>query len=121
VPALAILTAIRALAGRALSFLGKLNLWQVLLVAALLFAGSQTLRLKAEQGHSAKVEQQLSKAVSELKRIASAKDTQRTVTKTNIVTVTKTIHDADRRAKVVEAAPLPGNCQTPPEVLSADL
>jgi hypothetical protein len=56
-----------------------------------------------------------------LERITSAKDTQRTVTKTNIVTVTKTIHDADGRAKVVEAAPLPGQCRTPQEVRDADI
>jgi hypothetical protein len=62
---------VRAILGRALSFLGKLNLWQVLLIAALLFAGIQTLRLKAEQRHSAKVEHQLSKAVGELNRISA--------------------------------------------------
>jgi hypothetical protein len=121
VPALAILTAIRALAGRALSFLGRLNIWQLGCIALALFAGVQTLRLAAETRHSHKVEAQLAKSLGELKRITSAKDTQRTITKTNIVTVTKTIHDADGRAKVVEAAPLPGNCRTPKEVLSADL
>jgi hypothetical protein len=115
---------VRALLGRALSFLGSLNVWQILLIVALLFGGIQTLRLKAEHRHSAKVEQQLSKAVGELNRITSAKDTQRTVTKTNIVTVTKLVHDADGRAKKVEAQPIPPTqCHgvTPSGVLQADV
>jgi hypothetical protein len=101
--------------------LGKLNGYQIAIIALALFAGIQTLRVSAEKRHSAKVEQQLAKSVTELNRLTSAKNQQHTITKTNIVTVTKRIHDAEGRAKIVETAPLPGRCQTPPEVLGADL
>jgi hypothetical protein len=86
-----------------------------------LFAGIQTLRVSAEKRHSAKVEQQLAKSVTELNRLTSAKNQQHTITKTNIVTVTKRIHDAEGRAKIVETAPLPGQCRTPQEVRDADI
>lgn len=57
--------ALALLAKRALSTivdtLGKLNLWQLLLIASLLLAGVQTLRLHAEQRHSGKLQAQLTK------------------------------------------------------------
>jgi hypothetical protein len=62
--ALAIWAAIQRIGAGALSFLGKLNIWQALLIAALLVAGVQTIRLKSEQRHSGKVETQLSKCVA---------------------------------------------------------
>jgi hypothetical protein len=119
--ALAIWAAIQRLAFGALVFLGKLNGYQIAIIALALFAGIQTLRVSAEKRHSAKVEQQLAKSVAELNRLTSAKNTQHTITKTNIVTVTKRIHDAEGRAKIVETAPLPGQCRTPPEIMGADL
>jgi hypothetical protein len=119
--ALAIWAAIQRIGASALSFLGKLNIWQLLLIAALLVAGVQTVRVHAEQRHSAKLQTQVSKLAEQLKGISAKRDTQKTITKTNIVTVTKTIHDADGKAKQVETAPLPGNCKTPKEVLNADI
>jgi uncharacterized membrane protein len=116
-----ILLALRAFAGRALSFLGRLNGYQIAIIALALFAGIQTLRVSAEKRHSAKVEQQLAKSITELNRLTSAKNQQHTITKTNIVTVTKRIHDAEGRAKIVETAPLPGQCRTPQEVRDADI
>jgi hypothetical protein len=101
--------------------LGRLNGYQIAIIALALFAGIQTIRVSAEKRHSAKVEQQLVKSVAELNRITSTKNTQHTITKTNIVTVTKRIHDAEGRAKIVETAPLPGNCKTPDAVRQADL
>jgi hypothetical protein len=60
---------IRAILGRALSFLGKLNLWQLGCIALALFAGVQTLRLAAETRHSHKVEAQAQKLSQELLQI----------------------------------------------------
>lgn len=57
----------------------------------------------------------------QLDSISTAKNTQKTVTQTRIEQVTKVIHDADQRAKVVETAPPAPNCKTKPEVLQADL
>lgn len=79
------------------------------------------LALHVERVHAHKLERRVTELSATLKRITTAKDTQHTVTKTNIVTVTKTIHDADGKARKVETAPLPGNCRTPSAVLQADL
>jgi outer membrane murein-binding lipoprotein Lpp len=68
--ALAIWAAIQRIGAGALSFLGKLNIWQLLLIAALLVAGVQTIRLKSEQRHSAKLQTQVSKLAQELNRIS---------------------------------------------------
>jgi uncharacterized phage protein gp47/JayE len=69
------LLVVRAILGRALSFLGKLNLWQLGCIALALFAGVQTLRLAAETRHSHKVEAQLAKsgAARHADRLAYAK------------------------------------------------
>jgi hypothetical protein len=81
----------------------------------------QTVRVKSEQRHSAKVEKQLSKATDELNRISSKRDTQKQTTGENIKVVVRTIHDAEGRAKVVETAPAAPNCKTNQSVLGADL
>lgn len=69
--------------------------------------------LQAEKAHSAKVAKRAEYYRSELNRISTAKDTQKTVTKERIVVVEKSRRVADKVAKQVEAAPLPGNCATP--------
>jgi hypothetical protein len=78
--------------------------------------------------HSAKVEKQLSASVAQVKQlnasleaISTKKNEQQVITKTNIVTVTKTIHDAEKKAEVVEKAPPAPGCKTKPEILGADL
>jgi hypothetical protein len=43
------------------SFLGSLNVWQLLCIGLALFAGLQTIRVSGEKRHSAKVETQLAK------------------------------------------------------------
>lgn len=102
--------------------ISKLNPWQFLLIVALLFAGLQTLRLKAEQRHGAKVEAQLLKATSQLEKLsAQSKSQQKEVTKVvdHYVTVTKPV--VKREVEKIEAAPLKPGCQTPDLVMSADL
>jgi hypothetical protein len=103
------------------TFLGSLNVWQLLCIGLALFAGLQTIRLHAEQRHATKVEAQLSKVVEKLNAISSKRDQQKQETAGRIKVVTRTIHDAEGRAEKVEKAPLPGLCKTPSEVLSADL
>lgn len=63
-PALAIWAAVQRMGAGAMSFLGKLNVWQLLLIASLLIGGVQTLRLHSEQRHNVKLEAQLSKEVA---------------------------------------------------------
>jgi hypothetical protein len=56
-----------------------------------------------------------------LQGITTAKNDQAAATKDRIVTVTRIVHDAEGRAKVVESAPLLGSCKTPPAIMGADL
>lgn len=79
------------------------------------------IALKVERAHSAKQATQIAKLVAQLDAISTKKNEQKAETQTRIVTVTKTIYDADGRAKVIEAEPLPGECKTPPAVMKADL
>ena len=61
---------------------------------------------------------------NELERVSSAKNEQQIVTRDNVKVVTRVIHDADGRAKVVEQAPIPPtDCHgvTPSGVLQADV
>jgi hypothetical protein len=58
---------------------------------------------------------------AQLDAISSKRDVQRQVTRDNIKVVTRVIHDAEDRARVVETAPVPQGCVTKPEVLQADL
>jgi hypothetical protein len=57
----------------------------------------------------------------QLDSISTKRNEQAVQTKTRIVSVIKTIHDADERAKVVEQAAPAKDCKTKPEVLQADL
>jgi hypothetical protein len=103
------------------AWLGSLNIWQLACIGLALFAGIQTLRLGAEQRHSAKVENQLGKAVAELKRISSIKAEQRISTREKIKVVLQKQAEANHEAEKIEHAPLPGQCRTPKEVLDADI
>jgi hypothetical protein len=78
--------------------------------------------------HAAHLEKQLSDALKarddykrQLDSISNRRDTQKQATEQNLRTVTRTVHDADERAKQVETAPPPGNCKTAKQVLDADV
>lgn len=61
---------------------------------------------------------------AQLDALSSKKNEQKIQTQTRIVSVTRTIHDADERAKKIETAPIaPTSCHgaTPKVVLGADL
>jgi hypothetical protein len=68
-----------------------------------------------------KLEQRVVSLSGELQKISAAKNKQQVVTKETVKVVTKLVHDADGRAKVVEDAPPANDCKTKPEVLQADL
>jgi hypothetical protein len=115
------LLALKLFAGNALRFLGSLNVWQLLCIVLLAFAGLQTLRLHSEQRHARKLEAQVSKLSGELQRISTTRNNQRVVTEKNVTHAREIVKQADERARKVESAPLKPNCQTPDAVLSADL
>lgn len=79
------------------------------------------IALKVERVHTVKQAAQIVKLNAELQRITTAKNEQRSETAERIKVVTRTIHDADGKARVVEQAPLPGQCRSPSAVLQADL
>jgi hypothetical protein len=59
---------------------------------------------------------------AEMRKLESSKkDEQKATTAERIKVVTRTIHDADERAKVVEKALPPGDCKTNAQVMGADL
>jgi hypothetical protein len=79
------------------------------------------IALKVERVHTAKQAAQIVKLNAELQRITTAKNEQRAETTERLEVVTRTIHDADGKAKAVEQAPLPGQCRSPSEIMRADL
>jgi hypothetical protein len=108
-----------------MSFLNKLSLWQGLLGIALIFWAVDHVSCHR---HAAHLEKQLSSAITarddykrQLDSISTKRNEQAVQTKTRIVSVIKTVHDADERAKVVEQAPPAPGCKTKPEVLNADV
>lgn len=104
---------IKAFAGRALAVLGRLNVWQLLLIVMTAFAALQSVRLASEQRHARKVEAQLAKAADALNRITTARNEQR---RTSETTVTRVIQGQDRVRTIVKTihdAPNPPDCKTP--------
>src|SRR5690349_21841112 len=128
---LAAWTLLKSGAGSLFAFLRSLNGWQLLCIALALFGIVQTIRVKAEERHSAKVETQLTAAIKarddykgQLDAISTKRNEQQQTTSRNIVTVTRTIRDADKQAQKVETPPLPKtDCHgtTPQEVRDADV
>jgi hypothetical protein len=120
--------ALAAFGKAALSWLSKRSLGEIAGIAAVLAFAVMILVHLADKRENGKLETQLASAVSardnykhQLDALSSKKNEQAVVTKTNIVTVTRTIHDADEQAKKVETAPVAPNCGTPKLVLDADI
>lgn len=111
----------KSLFGSVVGWLSRLSFAQVALLVLALFAGLQTIRVSAEKRHSAKLQTQIEKVSAELKRISAAKNEQKIITRDRIVIAERKAKDADGVAKKIEAAPLPGQCRSPSEVLQADL
>jgi hypothetical protein len=58
---------------------------------------------------------------AELKRIGEEKSSQAQRTETGIKQAERGGQEADRKARVIEAAPTAPDCKTPPEIVGADL
>lgn len=117
--------AIRALLGGALSrlwaLLSHLSLWQGICLALAAFALVQHFQLADARHDRDSYRSQRDTYKAKLDAISTKRDGQKTTTAENIKVVTRTIHDAEGRAQVVEKAPVPQGCVTKPEVLQADL
>lgn len=105
----------------ALAFVRRLNLSQIALVVAIAFALMFRVQLGIERRHSEKQQTRINELVAELKRISTAKNDQAETTGRNIGKAVNHSRQADKVARVIEAAPLLGNCKTPAEIMGADL
>jgi hypothetical protein len=81
----------------------------------------QTVRLGAANNRADRIQVNLNEARAELKRISTAKNEQAKRTESNIDRAVNHSRQAERVAERIEAAPLPGNCVTPREVMEAPL
>jgi hypothetical protein len=97
------------------------SFWQLVCMALIVLILVQHLELVHARKTIAGCEKRYSAVNAELAKLTSAKNDQQAVTVERIKVVTKTIHDADQRAKAVETAPPAKDCRTKPEVMGADL
>lgn len=96
--------------------------WKLLGMGLLaLLLAVQTVRLGAERNRADRIQINLNEARAELKRISTEKNEQAERTKETIRIVERDRKEADKVAERIEAAPLPGQCRTPSEVLEAEL
>ena len=102
-------------------WLSHRSFWQLVCMGLACVIVVQHFTLVRERKNEAAYLKQRDGYKAQLDAISTKRDQQKVVTKRNIETVTKIVHDADTRAKVVETAPPAVGCKTKPEVLQADL
>ena len=99
-----------------------LKYWRVGLFGLLLLAlAVQTVRVSHERKRADRILVNLNEARAELKAISEAKNRQKAETSKRIEQADKGNRDADRVAREIEEAPVAPNCETPPQVMGADL
>jgi hypothetical protein len=102
--------------------LAALRNWKLIGIGLMaLLLAVQTVRLSAAHNKIERREIDIRELRGELERISSKKNEQADATERNIRESEKRIQTSDKVAREIEAAPLPGNCATPPEILGADL
>lgn len=102
-------------------WLSHASLWQLVCIALIVLIVVQRFQLADARHDRDAYAKQRDDYRARLEAISTAKNEQKAETTERIKVVTRTIHDADGKAKVIENAPLPGNCKTPVEVSQADL
>jgi hypothetical protein len=103
------------------TWLSHRSFWQIVCMGLVVLILVQHFELAHARSEAARWHKQAIGLSEKLQQISDAKDQQKQVTREKIKVVTQRVHDADGKAKVIEQAPLPGQCKTPPEVLQADL
>jgi hypothetical protein len=104
-----------------LSWLSRRSVAELACIVLFVVAAFLDISLQAEKRHSARLQTQVTKLSAQLKAISTARDNQKAVTAKTVEHVKERVKQADDRAKVVEQAPLNGKCETPKEILQADL
>jgi hypothetical protein len=103
------------------AWLTSLSFWQIVSLGLAGLSLILWFQRNDARHDAAAYEKRFLAAKNELQRISTAKNNQKRETETRIATVKKQIRHADDQAKIIESAPLPGNCKTPPGVMGADL
>jgi hypothetical protein len=118
---LSMLGAGKSAMGAAFSWLSRQSPATLLCIVLCLALAIDHIALLSAHRQNRKLQHQVVLLSGELQKISTAKNKQQVVTKETVKVVTKLVHDADERAKVVEDAPPAPNCRTKPEVLNADV
>ena len=96
--------------------------WKLLGLGLILLAlAVQTLRLDSAQERAKRFKAERDAARAELVAISTAKDEQKTETGRNIEKARSGESDARRVSDRIRNAPVSGKCETPKEILQADL
>ena len=119
-PAL-ILLALKRLGGAVWGWLSSLTLWQLASLGLAIILIIQHFQLLDARHDRDAWRKQYNAEHAKLQAISSKRNEQKAETKERIKVVTRTIRDADGKAKAVEQAPLPGQCRTPSEIMRADI
>jgi hypothetical protein len=88
-----------------------------LLIACLILGGLWQME---KRGHR-KANERIVELSAKLEAISTTQNNQRVATKDRIVIADRSNKEADDKARRVEKAPVPLECKTKPEILSADL
>lgn len=102
-------------------WLSHASLWQLACIALIVLIVVQRFQLADARHDRDAYAKQRDGYRARLEAISTAKNEQKAETQTRIERVKVTTKAADDHAKVIESAPLPGNCKTPKEILTADL
>ena len=116
-----ILLALKRLGGAVWGWLSSLTLWQLLSLGLAIILIIQHFQILDARHDRDAWRKQYNAEHAKLQAISSKRNEQKAETKERIKVVHQKLRAADDRAKVIEQAPLPGNCKTPREVLQADL
>ena len=109
------------LGGAVWGWLSSLTLWQLVSLGLAIILIIQHFQLLDARHDRDAWRKQYNAEHAKLRAISSKRNEQKVETQERIKVVTRTIHDADGKAKVIEQAPLPGQCRTPQQVLDADI
>jgi hypothetical protein len=115
---------LKSLASGIGAWLSRRSLAELGVIALAILFVIQHFALVDARHDAAKWQKQFNAEHAKLEAISSKRDTQKQTTAENVKVVTRVIHDADGRAKVVEQAPIPPtDCHgvTPSGVLQADV
>jgi hypothetical protein len=104
-----------------LAWLSKRSLAELSCIALGIACAVLIVANRAEKRHSEKLQARVNTLSIQLQRISDARQSQKQITAEKIKVVTRTLHDADERARAVEKAPPAADCKTKPEVLNADI